>query len=178
MNKNYIFIFFLFFSLAIPSKLIDKTENYIRAIFPESIIVSGKLTINKKLKTSAENQVKQRFFRDNLYVWKIINNDSINYYAVLDNVKGKSMPITFLTIFNQNKAIHTSTIIKYRESYGGEIGSKSWLRQYNDYTSDSTFVVGKDIASISGATISVHSINKGLKKLSIIIDDIINYDYE
>jgi len=178
MNKKYILILLLLFSSIFPSKLIKKTENYINSTFPESIILNGKLTINKKIKSKAENEVKQKFFRDNLYVWKITTKDSINYYAALDNVKGKSMPITFLVIFNENKSIYSSKLIKYREAYGGEVGRKSWLNQFNDYTSDSSFVVGKDIASISGATISVHSMSKGMKKLSLIVDDIINYDYE
>ena len=63
--------------------------------------------------------------------------------------------------------------IKYREGYGGEVGNKRWLKQFNTYTNSSKYKVGDDISSITGATISVHSVTKGIRKLSYLIHEII-----
>ena len=101
------------------------------------------------------------------------NHDSSNYYAILDNVKGKSLPITFLTVFDENSRVYDSSIIKYREAYGGEVGNKSWLNQFISYNDSSNYKVGSSISGISGATISVNSLTKGINKLSILVDYII-----
>ena len=57
------------------------------------------LSINKKIKSTVQNHAKQKFYRNKLYYWNISTKDSTIAYAFLDNVKGKSLPITFLTIF-------------------------------------------------------------------------------
>ena len=62
---------------------------------------------------------KQKFYRDKLYYWNVFNKDNTIAYAFLDNVKGKSMPITFMVILNIDGSIISSTIIKYRHSLGG-----------------------------------------------------------
>ena len=174
MKKINIIIIFIFASSLFSSEIIDYTEDKIISIFPESKITNYKYPIKSKLKKEIQNTVKQKFFRDKLYVWKI-DSDSTNFYAVLDNVKGKSMPITFLVIFNDKQEVYHSLIIKYREAYGGEVAGKNWLDQFLSYTKDSKYKVGENIDAISGATISVHSVTKGIHKLSYLIDDIINY---
>ena len=63
-------------------------------------------------------------------------------------------------------------IIKYREPYGGEISGKNWLKQFEKKSSNSKFRVGYEIDGISGATMSVHSISKGIKKLAILFPHI------
>ena len=174
MEKINIIIIFLFTSTLFSSEIIDYTEDKLDSIFPEAKITSYKYPIKSKLKKEIQNTVRQKFFRDKLYVWKI-NDNSSSYYAVLDNVKGKSMPITFLVIFNDKQEVHHSLIIKYREAYGGEVSSKSWLAQFLAYTKDSKYKVGENIDAISGATISVHSVTKGIHKLSYLINDIMIY---
>ena len=53
------------------------------------------------------------------------------------------------------------------------MGSKSWLKQFINYSDTSNYKIGNGISGISGATISVHSVSKGIHKLSLIIGDII-----
>ena len=118
--------------------------------------------------------MKQKFFREELHVWKIQDSDSTFYYGILDNVIGKTMPITFLTIFDTNHRVKTVEIIKYREDpYGGEIKNKNWRNQFKGYSDTSDYKIGRAIDGISGATLSVHSVTKGINKLSLIIKDII-----
>ena len=60
----------------------------------------------------------------------------------------------------------------YREDYGGEIGSKRWLRQFIGKTSKDKLKYQKDIMAISGATISASSmtiaVNAFLQNLAIL----------
>ena len=152
----------------------DKTLSTINQSFPNNISIKHNLyQIDKKTLKEIQNTVRQKFFRKEVNCWHIINDDSTHYYAILDNVKGKSLPITFLTIFDENNKVFDSSIIKYREAYGGEIANKSWLNQFLSYTDSSNYNVGDAISGISGATISVNSVTKGINKLSILIDYII-----
>ena len=118
------------------------------------------LKLDKQVKKEVENQVKQKFYKDKLYYWTITKGDSTMAYAFLDNVIGKSMPITFLVILNINGNIINTNVIKYREAYGGEVGNKGWLRQFFNRDNNSSYNIGKDINGISGATISVKSMSK------------------
>jgi len=160
-------------SFLISSEIMNKTEVVIKEFLPNHISISHKIHKISKESKKSQNVVKQKFFRNELNVWKIQMSDSTYNYAILDNVKGKSMPITFLTIFNSNKQLTNTSIIKYREAYGGEVGSRSWLNQFINYSDTSNYKIGNGISGISGATISVHSVSKGIHKLSLIIGDII-----
>ena len=81
---------------------------------------------------------------------------------------GKSMPITFIVILNRDGSILSTNVIKYREAYGSEIGNLSWLSQFNKFNSNSSYKVGKDINGITGATISVNSLSKGIQKILLL----------
>ena len=177
-NFKYILLIFLF-SFSFSSKITDKTESQINKYFPNNISVKWSMyKIPKDVKKNIQNKVKQKFFRDEVNLWEIIDEDSMKYYAIIDNVIGKTMPITFLTIFNSAPSVKHSSIIKYREPYGGEVGNKKWLNQFTAYTDSSNYKVGRDISGISGATLSVHSITKGIHKLTLLIHEIIKDDNE
>jgi len=175
MNFKYITInLILFFSISYCSKIIDRTESEINNYFPNLISLDWKIhKIKKQSSKNIQNRVKQKFFRKEVNTWMIVNDDSSKFYAVLDNVKGKSLPITFLSIYNSDLRIIHVSIIKYREAYGGEIRNQSWLNQFITFNDLSNYKVGNKISSISGATISVNSISKGMRKLSMLIDEII-----
>ena len=78
------------------------------------------------------------------------------------------MPITFLVIYDNSGIIISSHVIKYREPYGGEIASGKWNAQFMGRSENSDYTVGGDIDGISGATISVNSMSKGVMKLSML----------
>ena len=130
------------------------------------------LKLNKKNKQSIQNQVKQAFYKEELYYWNISQNDTTIAYAFLDNVKGKSMPITFMVILNKDGSIINTNVIKYREPYGGEVGNNRWLEQFNEKNEKSNYDVGKTIDGITGATISVNSLSKGIKKIVLLYNQV------
>jgi Na+-translocating ferredoxin:NAD+ oxidoreductase RnfG subunit len=145
------------------------TEAKLREFYPNAIDISFKhYSITKTMKVDIEQTVKQAFFRDNLYTWKITSADSSVYYAILDNVLGKVQPITFLVVFSKTHTIEFVEILKYREAYGGEISRQSFLDQFSGATDKSELKKGDDIKNISGATISVNALTRGVKKLNLL----------
>ena len=160
-------------NISYASEIQDKTNDSIQSVFGEDIRTEvKKYPIPKELKRRIQNLAKQAFFRNEVYVWKIFRKDSTVGFAILDNVKGKSLPITFVVIFNPEGNIIRSEIIKYREQIGGEIGSEKWNEQFVGKNSKSGFNPDEDIHGISGATISVISVSKGIKKLAYLIEEI------
>lgn len=103
----------------------------------------------------------------------ISKNDTLISIALLDNVYGKTLPITFLVCFDKSGGILKSEIIKYREPYGGAVKEESWLSQFTGKISKSNFSVGSEVQGISGATISANSVLKGINKLSLLVSHIL-----
>ena len=151
------------------SPIRDAAEKYIISQFDVDVsIYMHTLKLDSELKVLVQNKVKQRFYRDELYYWNISNNDTTIAYALMDNVLGKSMPITFLVILNNEGNILASEVIKYREAYGSEVGNKNWLAQFTHFNDTTDFKVEKNIDGISGATISVNSLSKGIQKMAVL----------
>ena len=161
--KYYIFILPL--CILYSSEITDNAEKQIKDHFDEIELLEWSMfQISKDIGKEIQNTTKQKFFRKEVNLWKIITTDSDQYYAILDNVIGKTMPITFLCIFNPEGLVEHVSVIKYREPYGGEVGNRSWLNQFLSYTNHSKYKVGNDISAISWATLSVNSVTKGIRK--------------
>ena len=165
--KYLILIISITFLLA--GEIKTESEKYLLDQFPNNINFKMHIIeLDKKIIPLVQSKIKQKFHRDKLYYWNIAQGDSTIAYAFLDNVIGKSMPITFMVILGLNGKIINSTIIKYREAYGGEVQNRGWLAQFNNLNNQSSYKVGKDIDGITGATISVNSISKGIHKITIL----------
>ena len=171
INKLLSFIF-IFAFVGIPDLyggIREDVERILITQFGDSIIIKHeKIKIPLSFKEEIQSIAKQKFFRDELNVWTITTTDTISHYAIIDNSLGKSMPITFLVVFTTNGEIKYAQIVKYREPYGGEISSLSWTSQFMGMSNESEFNVGETIDGISGATISTHSVTKGIHKLSLL----------
>ncbi|MFQ5449988.1 MAG: FMN-binding protein [Nitrospinaceae bacterium] len=82
-------------------------------------------------------------------------------YMVIDHIIGKSFPITFMVVLNPNGTVRDVEVMVYREPRGWEVRYPSFLRQFFGMDSGSDF---REINSITGATLSVHAITKGVYK--------------
>ena len=68
----------------------NNTLDIIQDVFPESILIEHSMyEIPKESIKKIQNTTKQKFFRPELNLWKILSKDSTSYYAILDNEKGK-----------------------------------------------------------------------------------------
>ena len=171
-NKILVLILLLILSLSandIKNKTEDAIENVFNGNVEYEMIV---FNIPLDLKNKIEREVQQTFFQDKLYIWKVRKNGKAVGFAVLDNVLGKSLPITFLVIFDTDCRIINSSVIQYREPYGGAVKNENWNAQFKNKDSSSSYDVGKEINGISGATISVHSVSKGIHKLALLLPEI------
>jgi len=153
----------------------EDAEELIFSTYGEDIQVDfKKWNPPQEIKIYSEKKARSRFMFDHVYFWKISESNSLVGVVILDNVLGKSLPITYLTCFNMDGQLINAHIVKYREDYGYEVGNRRWLNQFLGLDASSDYKVGKNIDGISGATISVNSVTRGINRSAIIIENLLS----
>jgi Na+-translocating ferredoxin:NAD+ oxidoreductase RnfG subunit len=123
-------------------KTVFNIENYTK----EPIDIADELNEKLPIQITEEN-----FF-------KINNKDTFLGYYYFGQAFGKADYFDFIVIFDADLIISKVKILVYREDHGGEVKSKRWLKQFNGTSKDKSLKYQKDIAAISGATISAKSV--------------------
>lgn len=98
-------------------------------------------------------------------VWKVQTGGKHSGRYIVDHVIGKHLYIDYAVALGPDGQIRRVDILKYRESYGGEVSDRSWLNQFVGKSSSSPLKVGVDIRNISGATLSSHHLTEGIKRI-------------
>jgi len=102
-------------------------------------------------------------------IWRAESGGRLLGFFIFDRVIGKHLYIDYAVALDPGGRIRSVEILQYRESYGGEIRSPSWLAQFVGKTSASALQVGSDIRNISGATLSSHHVTEGVKRIMAIV---------
>ncbi|MCB0371973.1 MAG: FMN-binding protein [Muricauda sp.] len=90
---------------------------------------------------------------------------SVLGYVFVDQAPSKTAKFDYLVVFDGNLKVINTKVLVYREEYGGEIGSKRWLKQFIGKSGSDRVKAGENIDVISGATISVNSMTLAMDKL-------------
>lgn len=86
-------------------------------------------------------------------------------YVYVDSAPSKTAEFDYMVVFNPSVEIIHAKVLIYREEYGGEIGSKRWLRQFFGKGGQDRVSPEFNIDAISGATISVRSMTLAMDNL-------------
>lgn len=81
----------------------------------------------------------------------------------LDEI-AKTLPFRFLVALRPDGAVEQVLVLTYRESRGYEIERASFRAQYAGKTLGDPIRRGDDIRNVSGATISVDSLSRGVRR--------------
>lgn len=98
-------------------------------------------------------------------VWKAEAGGRVVGLFIFDRVIGKHLFIDYAVALNSSGAVQKVEILQYRESYGGEINSPSWLAQFVGKTSGSSLRINDDIRNIAGATMSSTHVTEGVRRV-------------
>jgi Na+-translocating ferredoxin:NAD+ oxidoreductase RnfG subunit len=85
-------------------------------------------------------------------------------YTLVTEERGKYRPITMMIGVDTTHRVAGVRILVYREPRGGEVSREYFLRQYRGRAVGDPIRLNRDIINISGATISVQSVNAGVRK--------------
>jgi len=94
-------------------------------------------------------------------VWRV----SSGGWFFVDQVLGKHELITYALALEADGHVRGIEILEYRESHGGEIRNASWRAQFVGKTAADRLELDRDIANISGATLSCRHVTDGVKRL-------------
>ena len=78
----------------------------------------------------------------------------------------------YFILFNKDKKIEKVKIHKYEASYGQEITSRSWLKQFIGYNGKNNLRIGKEVDAMSGATLSSELITINIKQVSNTLNEL------
>ena len=144
----------------IPDKIVKKADKIIAKFYDNDEFSKEIIQISEELNMKTPSE----FGEGNLF--KIISEGELLGYGYLGNALSKTADFDYLVLFDKDFIITKSKVLVYREEYGGEIGSKRWLRQFTGKSASSEeLVYGKTIVPISGATISVKSMTLAINDL-------------
>ncbi len=169
MNFKYILILFIavvMMSFGLPKSILKKVNKEIGITFN----ISQFQLRSKTFPANITNVLSSEFDSDNLFEIKTTKN--LIGYAYVSKAQSKTDYFDYLILFDKDFIIVKSKILIYREDYGGEIGSKRWLKQFIGKSQNNILIYGDNIAAISGATISVRSmtnaVNDVLRSIKIL----------
>ncbi|WP_303317476.1 FMN-binding protein [Flavivirga abyssicola] len=162
MNFKYISflsLMLLLMSFGLPKNIQKKVDKEIKGIFSVETFKFTGVVISSDIKKG----LPSKFEEDNLF--KIEANNELLGYAYLSQASSKTAQFDYLVLLDKDLIVLKSKVLIYREEYGGEIGSKRWLKQFIGKKGGDTLKYGDNIVAISGATISVRSMTNAMNNL-------------
>jgi Na+-translocating ferredoxin:NAD+ oxidoreductase RnfG subunit len=159
MNLKVTFILIiltLLSSFGLPKQLHKKVDKEIKATFNLEKYSLNSFAISQEI----IKELPAQFNGDNFF--EIVTNDTIVGYAYVSKAESKTDLFDYLVLIDPELTIKKSRVLVYREDYGGEIGSRRWLKQFIGKTKHDELRYGDNIMAISGATISVKSMTNAV----------------
>lgn len=104
-------------------------------------------------------------------IYRGVKAGNILGYAMMGEELGKFRPITSMTVVGPDGKIKEVRVMVYRESHGSDVRRKRFLYQYLGKGREDPIQINQDITSISGATISVRSMNAQVRKALNVIHE-------
>jgi Na+-translocating ferredoxin:NAD+ oxidoreductase RnfG subunit len=149
----------LLFSFGLPKNVEKRVHKEIEKTFELSDFSMQSIRVSEELK----KKLPAKFTTTNFF--KLLNNEVLIGYVFVDQAPSKTAKFDYLVIFDKDLKVKHSKVLIYREEYGGEIGSKRWLKQFLGLTAGDRVDHETNIDGIAGATISVRSMTKAIDDL-------------
>ncbi len=159
--KPYTFILalFLLVGFGIPKGVQKRVKKEVEKTFEVADFTMDSITVPNELNEVLPTKISG----SNLY--RVNDTNSLLGYVFVDQAPSKTAKFDYLVVFDYDLKVINSKVLIYREEYGGEIGSKRWLKQFLGKTGGDRVNCETNIDAISGATISVQSMTKSMDNL-------------
>jgi len=104
-----------------------------------------------------------------VYIGK--KDGEVDRYAIITEEMGCFHPITWIMSTDSEGNILKTAVMIYRETRGHEITRKRFLHQFKGKSIDAPLSINKDVIRITGATVSVRAVCRGIKKVLTILNE-------
>ena len=149
------------------AKLEIEEENFIKKIMASESFEKARVILKKDQLVTVQIPMGDKYKKRIFKYWK--TNEKTVW--ILNSI-GKYKPITAAFIVKECK-INSAHVLIYREQHGYEIKYPSFLSQFNNLKVNNEFRLTRNIDNISGATLSVHSMDR-MARTALILDNISN----
>lgn len=95
---------------------------------------------------------------------RILSKDDTAGYIYRGSELGKVERMDFAVALDTEGRVRRVLLTAYRESIGGEVKSKRFMRQFEGKKIGSALQLGRDIDGITGATLSSRAVTAGVRK--------------
>jgi Na+-translocating ferredoxin:NAD+ oxidoreductase RnfG subunit len=152
-------ISFLFVGFGLPKNIEKKVVKEVEKTFEVTNVSFKSVSVDSELNSTLPSKINEDNFN------AIYKNNELLGYVFVDQAPSKTAKFDYLVVFNLKLKVIRSKVLVYREEYGGEIGSKRWLKQFLGKTGTDRVDHESNIDGISGATISVRSMTNAMDNL-------------
>lgn len=160
--KKFLYITILVFitaSFTVSKRIEALIQKEVKSVFSVETYQKQHVPISKDILASLPQKITDNNF------YKVYTNKNVLGYYYFGQAYGKADFFDFIVIFDKDLIVSKVKVLVYREDHGGEVRSKRWLTQFNGKSKTDNLTYQKDIAAISGATISAKSITNEINKL-------------
>ena len=164
MRLTVLFLFtILLLSVSEKDRNKKKVSKQIKSVLSIENFELSNINVDNSIKEEIWDQFNYSKFK------KIIHNDNLIGYSYESKAPSMHYEFDYLIILGLDLKIIDSKVLVYRENWGGEIGSKRWLKQFKNKGKDDRLKYMQDISAISGATISVKSM---IETVNLFLDSV------
>ena len=155
----FILFTFMLAGFGLPKNVEKKVAKEVKKVFEIEAFEMDAIVVTEELKIKLPTKLTNNNF------YKLSNADTFLGYAFVDQAPSKTAKFDYLVVLDTNLKVKHSKVLIYREEYGGEIGSKRWLKQFLGKTGGDRVDHETNIDGIAGATISVRSMTNAIDDL-------------
>ena len=140
-----------------------------KMIFPEAThfdrkVIPSTEALREKMKAIL-GRTRPSIWEDAYVTFLARRNGERLGFAVITEEIGKHRPITFIVGIKPDGKVKDVALMAYREAYGAEVRDRRFMRQYHEKDLAAPLLPYRDIVNIAGATLSVQSIGRGVRKV-------------
>ncbi len=161
MRKIFLLLALLLFYTSLNAKALILPREIMKYNYPNSEkIVKKNILLNSKEAKNIQKLAKVKLKRKIFKVFKAIKNNNIQGYGILIKRKVRSKNVVVLYIINTNHTLKSMEIVAFNEPIEYK-PSQKWSDTFKDKRTNKNLRAGKEITTITGATLSARAITDG-----------------
>ena len=154
-------------ALTLPLAYMARAETYLTAdqaaklLFPDSKLTFALIGLSPDEMKEITKKSGEPVLSSNVRVWWGASREAL----IIDQVVGKHEFITYAVAIDSDAKVKGVEIMDYRETVGYEVRRPAWRKQFIGKSSKDPVRIDKDIANISGATLSSVHVTNGVRRV-------------
>ncbi|MEN8764349.1 MAG: FMN-binding protein [Wenyingzhuangia sp.] len=152
-------IFLTFSSFGLSKGLVKKVDKEISSYLKTKTFTKQKVVLEEDWIRQLSNEITDGEFSN------VQTDNGLKFIVYVGKAPSHVSYFDYMVIFDTNGVIVHSKVLIYRESYGYEITSKRWLKQFIGKSPQDSLIYKQTVDAISGATISASSMTREMNLL-------------